>query len=53
MRASGRLARQRHRATAGARWATLTIRKFRKDKLTLDDLVRFGSITPEGARVLA
>ena len=32
---------------------TLTIRKFRKDKLTLDDLVRFGSITPEGARVLA
>ena len=32
---------------------TLTIRKFRKDKLTLDDLVRFGSITPEGARVPA
>ena len=32
---------------------TLTIRKFRKDKLTLDDLVRFGSVTPEGARVLA
>src|SRR5207245_469317 len=32
---------------------TLTIRKFRKDKLTLADLVRFGSITPEGARVLA
>jgi pilus assembly protein CpaF len=32
---------------------TLTIRKFRKDKLKLDDLVRFGSITPEGARVLA
>jgi len=32
---------------------TLTIRKFRKDKLTLDDLVRYGSITPEGARVLA
>src|ERR1700688_1466969 len=32
---------------------TLTIRKFRKDKLTLDDLVRFGTITPEGARVLA
>ena len=25
---------------------TLTIRKFRKDKLTLDDLVRFGSISP-------
>jgi len=32
---------------------TLTIRKFRRDKLKLDDLVRFGSITPEGARVLA
>jgi pilus assembly protein CpaF len=32
---------------------TLTIRKFRKDKLKLDDLVRFGSITPDGARVLA
>ena len=31
---------------------TLTIRKFRKDKLKLDDLVRFGSISPEGARVL-
>ena len=28
---------------------TLTIRKFRKDKLTLDDLVRFGSISPAGA----
>jgi len=32
---------------------TLTIRKFRKDKLTLDDLVRFGSINPAGARVLS
>jgi pilus assembly protein CpaF len=32
---------------------TLTIRKFRKDKLKLDDLVRYGSISPEGARVLA
>ena len=32
---------------------TLTIRKFRKDKLKLEDLVRFGSISPEGARVLA
>jgi len=32
---------------------TLTIRKFRKDKLKLDDLVRFGSITPEGARILS
>ncbi|MBL4595147.1 MAG: Flp pilus assembly complex ATPase component TadA [Robiginitomaculum sp.] len=31
---------------------TLTIRKFKKDKLTLDDLVRFKSITPEGAKVL-
>jgi pilus assembly protein CpaF len=31
---------------------TLTIRKFKKDKLTLDDLVRFGSISPAGARVL-
>jgi pilus assembly protein CpaF len=32
---------------------TLTIRKFRRDKLKLDDLVRYNSITPEGARVLA
>ena len=31
---------------------SLTIRKFRKDKLTLDDLVEFGSITPEGAEIL-
>ncbi|MBB5043024.1 CpaF family protein [Shinella fusca] len=30
----------------------LTIRKFKKDKLTLDQLVRFGSITPEGATLL-
>ncbi len=30
----------------------LTIRKFRKDKLRLDDLVKFGSITPEGAEIL-
>lgn len=30
----------------------LTIRKFRKDSLTLDDLVKFGSITPEGADIL-
>jgi pilus assembly protein CpaF len=30
----------------------LTIRKFKKDKLTLDQLVKFGSITPEGAQVL-
>jgi len=32
---------------------TLTIRKFKKDKLTLDDLVKFGSISPAGARVLS
>src|SRR5579872_4710445 len=31
---------------------TLTIRKFRKDKLKLDDLVKFGSISVAGARVL-
>ncbi|MGO4387000.1 CpaF family protein [Microvirga sp. 2YAF29] len=31
---------------------TLTIRKFKKDKLTLDQLVKFGSITPEGAQIL-
>ena len=31
---------------------SLTIRKFRKDKLTLDQLVKYGSITPEGAEVL-
>jgi len=31
---------------------TLTIRKFRKDKLTLEDLVRYGSVSPAGARVL-
>src|SRR5450432_2289413 len=30
----------------------LTIRKFKKDKLTLEQLVRFGSISPEGADVL-
>ncbi len=30
----------------------LTIRKFKKDKLRLDDLVKFGSITPEGAEIL-
>ncbi len=32
---------------------TLTIRKFRKDKLTIDELVSFGSISPEGANVLS
>ena len=31
---------------------TLTIRKFRRDKLTLEDLVGFGSITHEGAEIL-
>lgn len=31
---------------------TLTIRKFKKDKLTMRNLVEFTSITPEGARVL-
>ncbi|MGB3274104.1 MAG: CpaF family protein, partial [Xanthobacteraceae bacterium] len=30
----------------------LTIRKFKKDKLTLDQLVRFGTISPEGAQIL-
>jgi pilus assembly protein CpaF len=31
---------------------TLTIRKFKKDKLTLDKLVAFGSIPPRGAQLL-
>jgi pilus assembly protein CpaF len=30
----------------------LTIRKFKKDKLTLDQLVRFGAISPTGAVIL-
>ncbi|WP_209015250.1 CpaF family protein [Roseibium limicola] len=30
----------------------LTIRKFKKDKLTLDQLTKFGSITPEGSTIL-
>jgi pilus assembly protein CpaF len=30
----------------------LTIRKFKKDKLTLDQLVKFGAISPEGAEIL-
>src|SRR6476469_4058255 len=30
----------------------LTIRKFKKDKLTLDQLVKFGTITPDGADIL-
>ena len=32
--------------------AALTIRKFKKDKLTIHNLVEFGSISPEGAKVL-
>ncbi len=32
---------------------SLTIRKFKKDKLKMDDLVRFGSISPEGAKILS
>ena len=31
---------------------SLTIRRFKKDKLTLDQLVDFGSITPAGAEIL-
>jgi pilus assembly protein CpaF len=31
---------------------TLTIRKFKKDKLKLSDLVRFGSISDPGSRIL-
>jgi pilus assembly protein CpaF len=30
----------------------LTIRKFKKDKFTLDQLVKFGAISPEGAEIL-
>lgn len=30
----------------------LTIRKFRRDKLVLDQLVKFGAISPEGAEIL-
>jgi pilus assembly protein CpaF len=32
--------------------ATLTIRKFKRDKLTLERLVEFGSITPECAKMI-
>jgi pilus assembly protein CpaF len=32
--------------------AALTIRKFKKDRLTLDQLVKFGAISPEGAEIL-
>ncbi len=31
---------------------TLTIRKFKKDKLTLEQLVKFGAISPEGSEIL-
>jgi pilus assembly protein CpaF len=31
---------------------SLTIRKFRRDKLTLEQLVKFGTITPAGAELL-
>lgn len=31
---------------------TLTIRKFKKDKLTLDQITSFGAITPAGAEIL-
>jgi pilus assembly protein CpaF len=31
---------------------SLTIRKFKKDKLTLEQLVKFGTITPPGAELL-
>jgi pilus assembly protein CpaF len=30
----------------------LTIRKFKKDKLTLEQLTRFGSVSPEGSEIL-
>jgi len=32
--------------------AALTIRKFKKDKLTLDQLVKFGAISPAGADII-
>src|SRR5215208_2962423 len=32
--------------------AILTIRKFKRDKLTLDQLTQFGAISPEGAEIL-
>ncbi|NDC57569.1 MAG: CpaF family protein [Alphaproteobacteria bacterium] len=32
---------------------TLTIRKFKKDKLRLQNLVEFGSISPSGAKILS
>jgi len=32
--------------------ATLTIRKFKKDKLKMRDLINFGALTPEAAKVI-
>ena len=32
---------------------TLTIRKFARDPYTMDDLINFGSLTPQGAKFLA
>jgi pilus assembly protein CpaF len=32
--------------------ASVTIRKFSKDKLSVDDLIQFGSLTPQGAQFL-
>lgn len=32
--------------------ATLTIRKFKRDRLTLDKLIQFGTISPKGATLL-
>ena len=31
---------------------TLTIRKFKKDKLRMSDLIKFGTINPEGGKIL-
>lgn len=31
---------------------SLTIRKFKKDKIKLPDMIKFGSITPQGAKLL-
>ena len=33
------------------RGPTLTIRKFSRDPYTMDDLIQFGSLTPEGGAV--
>ena len=49
---SRRLARQRHRAAARHRRRRLTIRKFKKDRLKLEQLVKFGSITPAAKTIL-